>query len=99
MGTKKQTILVIAVALLLAAVAITGWELYWRAHGHAPTLQDDRDLWSQHRQRAVSLDQSHSLTVIGASRIQLAFSTESFEDARPGWQATLLAINGHYPTA
>ncbi len=99
MGTKTHTIAVIAVTLLLAAAAVTGWECYWRAQGHEPALHDDRDLWSQHREQAISVDQSRNFTVIGASRIQLAFSSRSFEEAQPGWHATLLAINGHYPAA
>jgi hypothetical protein len=90
---------VIALALLLAAAAVGGWEAYWRARGYEPALYDDRDFWAQQRARAVSVDQDRNLTIAGASRIQLAFAPRTFEDLRPDWRASFLAINGHYPTA
>ena len=99
MRAKAQAIAVILLAGAITASAVAGWEWYWRERGHEPTLYDDRDLWAQHRHRAVTVEQARNFTVIGASRIQLAFSTRAFEQAMPGWTAVSLAINGHYPVA
>ncbi|MDZ7791982.1 MAG: hypothetical protein U5L08_16080 [Xanthomonadales bacterium] len=99
MRSKTQAIAVIVLALLVAAAAVAGWEWLWRAQGYKPALYDDRDLWSLHRERVTEVEQSRNFVVVGASRIQLAFSTQAFESALPGWTATSLAINGHYPSA
>jgi hypothetical protein len=99
MRSKTQAIAVILLALLVAAGAVAGWEWLWRARGYEPALYDDRDLWSLHRDRVTEVEQSRNFVVIGASRIQLAFSTRVFESALPEWTATSLAINGHYATA
>lgn len=99
MSNRSRAIAVIIVALLFAAGAVAAWESFWRERGYSPILYDDRDLWAEHRLRAVTVDQQKNFTVVGASRIQLAFSTLAFEAAVPGWQAISLAINGHYPVA
>lgn len=99
MRQKAQAIAVIALAALVTAGAVAAWEWHWRQRGYEPALYDDRDLWAQHRHRAVSVNQDRSFTVLGASRIQLAFSTRAFEQTLPDWHATSLAINGHYPVA
>ncbi len=99
MHRKAQAIAVIVLAMLVAGATLGGWEWLWRKQGYEPALYDDRDLWSLHRDRAIDVDQARNFTVIGASRIQLAFSTQAFESRMPGWHATSLAINGHYPPA
>jgi hypothetical protein len=99
MPSPHRPIAVIVLALLVAAGTIAGWEGLWRARGHEPSLYDDRDLWAAHRARVSHVDQTRNFAVIGASRIQLAFSTGAFEQAMPGWEATSLAINGTYPVA
>ncbi|RFF31009.1 hypothetical protein [Wenzhouxiangella sediminis] len=99
MRRSYRAITVIVLALLVAGAAMAGWEWFWRTQGYEPALYDDRDLWSLHRDRVSGGDQSRHFAVIGASRIQLAFSTAAFESSMPGWRATSLAINGHYPTA
>lgn len=99
MHSKARSIAVIVLALLVAGAAVGGWEWLWRSHGYEPMLYDDRDLWSLHRDQVIEAGQARNFTVIGASRVQLAFSTEAFESSMPGWQATSLAINAHYPVA
>lgn len=99
MTRKAQAIAVLVLALLVAAGAIAAWEGVWRARGYEPVLYDDRDLWAAHRDRVTQVDQARNFTVLGASRIQLAFSSEAFEQAMPGWRATSLAVNGRYPVA
>lgn len=99
MSRTASTLGVIFLTLTIAATAVAGWEWWWREQSYTPALYDDRDLWAAHRHRAVTVDQDRNFTVIGASRIQLAFSTAAFEQSLPGWKATSLAINGHYPLA
>jgi len=99
MMRHRSTLCALGLALLVAFAAVSTWEVYWRSQGYRPALIDDRDLWAIHRDRASGIDPQRHLTVIGASRIQLAFSVPAFEQAQPGWTATSLAINGHYPFA
>lgn len=95
----RQAVSVLLLALLLATAAASSWETWWRHQGHTPLLQDDKDLWAQHRARVEHLNPARSLVVLGASRIQLAFSVPWLEAQDPPWQAVSLAINGHYPIA
>lgn len=99
MQPASRPIAALVLAVLVAGAAVAGWEGLWRHKGHEPALRDDPDLWAAHRDRVTAVDQARNFTVAGASRIQLAFSTVSFERAMPGWTATSLAINGHYPFA
>lgn len=99
MKPRTRTVAVVILAGLVAVGLLAAWEIHWRQRGYEPALYDDRDYWAVHRQRVVKADQRRNLAVIGASRIQLAFSTRAFEQRMPGWTATSLAINGHYPAA
>ena len=94
-----RSIPALLLALLTAAALIGGWEWHWREQSYEPMLADDRDLWAQFRHRVSHQDMDRTLTVIGASRIQLAWSPASFAELKPGWRSTSLAINGHYPGA
>ena len=53
----------VLVALLIIGAA-TGWELYVRAIGYTPTLNDTEDLWVQARRRV----EPESLVIVGDSR-------------------------------
>jgi hypothetical protein len=55
--------LVLSIALVTAAAAL-GWELWTRAHGYAPVLNDTSDLWADAR-ATVKPD---SVVIIGDSR-------------------------------
>src|SRR5438270_2630337 len=52
------------VVVLLVIAAATAWELYVRAIGYAPTLNDTEDLWTQARRRV----EPESLVIVGESR-------------------------------
>jgi hypothetical protein len=52
------------VVVLIVVAATTGWELYCRSIGYAPTLNDNEDLWTL-RRRSVTPE---SLVIIGDSR-------------------------------
>lgn len=99
MSERSRPLAALALAALVAAAALAAWEGWWRQQGYQPALQDDRDLWAAHRARVSRVEQARNFAVAGASRIQLAFSTESFERAVPSWTATSLALNGQYPFA
>ena len=53
----------VIVALLIIGAA-TAWELYVRAIGYVPTLNDTEDLWVQARRRV----EPESLVIVGESR-------------------------------
>jgi hypothetical protein len=53
----------VIVALVVIAAAI-GWEIYCRAIGYGPTLNDNQDLWTMARRRV----QPESLVIVGDSR-------------------------------
>ena len=95
----NRSLLTLLLAAVITALLLGGWEAYWRAQNYEPMLADDRDLWAQFRHRVAGQDMDRNLTVIGASRIQLAWSPAEFARQQPGWQSTSLAINGHYPGA
>ena len=63
---------VITIVVTLATVA---WELYARALGYAPTLNDNEDLWTLWR-RAV---QPESIVIIGDSRAWFDIDLDEFE--------------------
>src|SRR5438876_11956503 len=52
------------VVVLVVITASVGWELYCRAIGYGPTLNDNEDLWTL-RRRAVTPE---SIVIIGDSR-------------------------------
>src|SRR5438105_13027872 len=52
------------VVVLLVIAATTAWELYVRAIGYTPTLNDTEDLWTQVRRRV----EPESLVIVGESR-------------------------------
>jgi hypothetical protein len=52
------------VVVLIVIAAATAWELYVRAIGYVPTLNDTEDLWAQARRRV----EPESLVIVGESR-------------------------------
>src|SRR5438128_10211436 len=52
------------VITIVVIVATTLWELYARALGYAPTLNDNEDLWTKARRKVVP----ESIVIIGDSR-------------------------------
>jgi hypothetical protein len=82
----------LAAVTLLSACALGAWELYSRAHGFAPTLNDTPDLWAQSR-AAVKPD---SLVLIGTSRMLFDMDLDVLERGL-GRRPTQLAIVGSSP--
>jgi hypothetical protein len=85
------------VVAILSLGSVLGAELYWRHLSYRPTVVDDKNLWSVHRQRIS--DNPQTLAVLGASRIQLGFSPEVFHALYPDWTLANLTINANYPVA
>jgi len=84
------------VAVAFAAGSVIGLELFVRGRGYQPSLKDDEYAWAWQRGR-VSDGSHRTIAVLGASRIQLAFSAAALREALPGWRAVQLAVNGTYP--
>jgi len=87
-----------AVAALLALAVLGGLEAFWRARGHVPSVNDDRDSWCVVRERASGAGRD-TLCVLGASRIQCAFVSRAFLEKCPGYQVLNLAVAGAGPFA
>lgn len=94
----KNWIFVWGLTLVIAGVLVTGGEAYWRSKGHRPSIVDTPALWSFHR-ASVSDDNPKHVVLLGASRIQLGFSTDVFRTRYPDHQVTQLAVDGRHPVA
>ena len=84
--------------LTLTGLILTGAEAFWRSRGHQPSVVDDPELWSFHRGR-VDDGGMKSVALVGASRIQLDFATDTFRRRFPDHTLVQLAIDGRYPVA
>lgn len=85
-------------ALLLAAVALLGRELYWRGRGFVPIVRDDTDLWCQMRDAASSGDR-RTIALVGASRMRRGVSPQVLAAECPGYRVVQLAVGGSSPVA
>ena len=56
------------VALLLFALLLTGWELYWRAYGAQPAYRNSNGQWAQQRRR-IDTGEGGKTVLIGSSRV------------------------------
>ena len=56
------------VALLLFALLLTGWELYWRAYGALPSYRNSNGQWAQQRRR-IDTGEGGKTVLIGSSRV------------------------------
>lgn len=56
------------VALLLFALLLTGWELYWRAYGAQPSYRNSNGQWAQQRRR-IDTGEGGKTVLIGSSRV------------------------------
>lgn len=86
-------------ALVLAALALTGWEVYWRAQGVTPEVIDSQQLWALQRDRASSAGDARAVVFLGASRTVYGIDPKVWRGRRPQHKPLMLAINGHYPLA
>ena len=87
---------VLLLAALLFGVGLAGLETLWRGRGHAPSVVDDFDLWSQERARAQG---AAPIALLGASRMLLDVSLDTLAARLPERPAVQLAVGGAYPLA
>ena len=83
--------LTIPVAVILFAIAFGGLEVYWHKQGHRPFVTDDLARWACHRAR-VSNRGHKTVVLLGASRIQCDFCSDTFRDRFPQYNLVNLAI-------
>jgi hypothetical protein len=84
--------------LAILGGTVIGLELFSRARGYVPSVKDDEYAWALARRRAANND-SHTMAVLGSSRMLLAFSASGFRTALPGWHYVQLAQQGSHPLA
>ncbi len=90
----KQSLLI---AIVLAVVGLTVWELYWRSkpdYYHA-NLEDDRYLWAEHRGKVESAT-TKDVIILGSSRTGFNFNTHVWKEVQ-GISPINLSANGKPP--
>ena len=81
--------------LVLLAVMVSSWELYWRAKGFTPTFNDDKALWAKKR-KEIYQDPGKSTIFIGSSRIKFDLDIPTWRKIS-GEDAIQLALVGTSP--
>lgn len=84
--------------LALTVLVFCFLEGFWRSQGHRPSVVDSQALWAIHRAEVSDNRPSH-VVLLGASRIQLGLSTETFRQRYPHYRLTQLAVDGSSPVA
>jgi hypothetical protein len=77
---------------LAAAVYLgffAGWELYWRAQGYTPMLNDSKGIFASQRERI----DDDATVLVGASRIRFDIDEDVWQEAT-GTRPEFLAVNG-----
>lgn len=92
-GPWGRTWVVTAVLLVASCIAL---ELFVRARGYRPSVNEDVQSWALERRRA-SDRSPRTVAILGASRILLAFSPGTFRDRLPGHRYVQLAYQGSAP--
>ncbi len=95
---NKNWLLIWGTTLAVAVGIVSGAEVYWRSQGHRPSIVDSPLIWSCHRSQ-VSNNNLEQVVLLGASRIQLGFSTDDFRERYPDIELTQLAVDGRHPAA
>lgn len=87
------------VGFALAGSVLCAMEFFFRARGHQPSVIDDQLLWAYHRHRIYDDGKKKTIVLLGASRIQLGFVPNVFEQHFPDYRIVQLAIDGSPPFA
>lgn len=80
------------VALVLFALLLTGWELYWRTYGASPTYRNSDGQWAQQRRR-IDTGEGGKTVLIGSSRVLFDVQLPVWEKLA-GERPIQLAIEG-----
>ena len=93
-GPHGLQLFIFFVSLALMIVLI---EVYWRAHDYRPSVTDSKLAWSLERSQASKHE--NTLTLLGASRLQLNINQKALENLYPSTTIVNLGINGISPIA
>lgn len=91
MDLKKSLIIAIALSL----VALAAWEMYWRATGKVPDLDDDKYLWAVQRAKLPEMGKQ-DVVIVGSSRVLFNLQLDVWE-ATTGRKPLQLASAGSSP--
>ena len=81
------------IALVLIAVLLAGWEMYWRDFGAAPGYQNDDSQWAQQRRR-IDNGEGNKAVLIGSSRTLFDVQIDVWEKVA-GERPIQLALEGN----
>lgn len=88
----KQSLII---AVTLSVISIAAWELYWRAQGKIPDLDDDKNLWAVQRAK-VEHASSEDVVLLGSSRVLFDIQLNEWQD-QTGKRPIQLASAGASP--
>ncbi|MFH6768293.1 hypothetical protein V8G56_06065 [Gaetbulibacter aquiaggeris] len=88
----KQSIII---ALALSVLSLTAWEVFWRAQGVYPTLDDNEALWAVQRQR-VEKATDKDIVLMGSSRVLFDMQLDQWQE-QSGIRPIQLASVGSTP--
>ncbi|PWL38439.1 hypothetical protein DKG77_09235 [Flagellimonas aquimarina] len=74
MNLKKSLI----VALILGAMGLVGWELYWRSQGFSKSIDDNDALWALERSKVDDLSKE-DVVLIGSSRVHFDIQLDEWK--------------------
>ena len=94
----KNWLFILGLTLVTTGLLVAGAEVFWRSRGHSPSIVDSPEFWSLNRASVSDGDPKH-VVLIGASRIQLGFSTDVFRKRYSDHKITQLAVDGQLPIA
>lgn len=83
------------VALLVFAVSLLGWELYWRSQGFEPGYRNSEGLWAIQRRR-IDQGEGNALVLLGSSRVLFDVQLPVWE-RMTGERPIQLALEGTSP--
>lgn len=87
-----------SVAAILTLALLGNLEAFWRSRGHEPCVTDCIQLWADHRGKVYDGGEE-TVVLLGKSRMQTNFSTETFRDRFPNRQVVQLSVAGKDPIA
>ncbi|MEO7445716.1 MAG: hypothetical protein ABIT96_10105 [Ferruginibacter sp.] len=85
----------VLIALALSVISIAAWELYWRAQGFYPTLDDNEALWAMQRHR-VETASGNDVLLMGSSRVLFDIQLNEWQ-SQTGVRPIQLASAGSSP--
>lgn len=88
----KQTLII---AITLGIISITAWELYWRSQGLEPNIDDNKNLWTNQREK-LDDNTDNNVVFIGSSRILYDIQLDIWKE-KTQTKPVMLATQGASP--